>query len=303
MDWLKNWDDLVHGTAVFSAAAPVFLVLALAIVVPARWWWLLLAVAVVPAAYWLFGIPVLPPQSSDDIFAGGLLAAVAILAAELGLARVKCCRWPLNLGRGLRAAVFFAIAWSAYPAWLATGDYAKFKPLVCAGFGISIALISLAAGWATGRGIGRRFSISPAALIPPTIALAVLLQTGGSMRFAQLAGAMAAGLAGICLMLILRERSVGGGEDRGQVGALWGMLFVLLGWSGWLFAEIRYGFACLLLLAPLAAALVSLVPFLPRKHPFLCLLWDFLAAALVAFPVAVLAAIKYAEEMAEFEGY
>ena len=39
-------------------------------------------------------------------------------------------------------------------------------------------------------------------------------------------------------------------------------------------------------------------------EPFdLCLLWDLVAAALVSVPVAAIAALQYAAEMAGFEGY
>jgi hypothetical protein len=90
---------------------------------------------------------------------------------------------------------------------------------------------------------------------------------------------------------------------QGGAAALWGMMFAALAWSGWLFAEIRYGLACLLLCAPLVAVVVSLIPRLPRSNLFLCLLWDFVAAALVSVPVAAVVALQYAAEMAEFEGY
>lgn len=298
MDWLSNWDDLIHGTVVFSAIIPFLLVLALGWKVPAPRWWLLVALALVPVVYWLFRLPSIPPEGSDDIVALGVLAAVAILSLEFWLAKLGW--WPLRLV--LRAVVFFAIASSVYPAWLASEEYAKYEFLICAGFGGSIALWSITNEWLAESGEKRRqFSITPAAWIPPTIALAVLLQTGGSMRFAQVTGALAAGTAALCLMMLLRRDA--GASKPGRTGSLWGILFVLLGWSGWLFAEIRYGLACLLLCAPLVAALVGLIPILPRKNLFLCQMWDFLASALVALPVAAVAVLDYAAEMAEFEGY
>ena len=92
-------------------------------------------------------------------------------------------------------------------------------------------------------------------------------------------------------------------EMNGSGRPVTGMMFGALAWSGWLFAEIRYGLMCLLLLAPLAACALGLISQLPRSNLFLCMLWDFFAAASIAVPVAAIAAIKYAEAMAEFEGY
>lgn len=294
MEWLENWDDLVHGTAVFSAAAPSVLVLALCWKLPVRFWWAAVALAVVPVSYWLFQFPSIPATGSDDVAMTVLLAAAAMIA--LGGYLSKSLLWPLRL------IAFVAIGWSLYPAWLAEGGGVGRRWLVCGGFGGSITLLSLLVEWLAGRGGERRFYLTPAALIPPSMALAVLLQTGGSMRFAQVSGALAAGLAALCLAMLIW----GGRENLGKQGgaaALWGMLFVALALSGWLFAEIRYGLACLLLCAPLVAVAVRLIPRLPRTNLFLCLLWDLVAAALVSVPVAAIAALQYAAEMAGFEGY
>ena len=308
MDWLKNWDDLIHGTAVFSAAVPFFLAFALTFKVPARFWWALVVLAMVPAVYWLFPLPKFPPKSSDHMVAVGLLAAVALFALELVVSK-WCFKLPLRLVS--RLFVFVAIGWSSYPAWLSTDGGIGRKWLVCGGLGVAIALWSVAIEFLAERATaeGRRFSVTPAAFIPPTIALAVLLQTGGMIRFGQVAGALAAALAAICLAMVFRrKRARADGEndpggEQGKVAALWGILFVLLGCSGWLFAEIRYALAGLLLCAPLLAAFGRLVPYLPRKNVFLCLLWDFLASAMLAIPVAAVAALEYAAEMEEFEGY
>lgn len=54
MDWLTDWDDLIHGTAVFSAAIPFILAFALTFSVPPRFWWAVVALALVPVAFWLF---------------------------------------------------------------------------------------------------------------------------------------------------------------------------------------------------------------------------------------------------------
>lgn len=230
----------------------------------------------------------------------GLLSSVVILGFELAFQ--KGCQRPLRLL--IRTAAFLAIGWSFYPAWLAAdGDISR-KWLICAGFAISIGLFSIVLEWISEEGKSGRFSITPAALIPPTIALAILLQTGGSMRFAQVTGALAAGLAAICLAVLLRRKSAGDpSEEGGKTAAFWGIMILVLGWFGWLFAEIRYGLAAILLCAPLLAALVNRIPFLPRQNPFLRMLWEVVAASIVAAPVALVTALEYAAEMAEFEGY
>ncbi|MGI9242379.1 MAG: hypothetical protein ACR2RV_16395, partial [Verrucomicrobiales bacterium] len=221
-----------------------------------------------------------------------LLVSAAILALECALGdRIK---WPSQFA--VRALAFVAVGWGSYPPWLSDDGDATLMVLVCGGFGLSIALVSCLAG----REPEQKLSImTPAAFIPPTVALVILLQTGGAMRYGQVVGALAAGLAAVCLAMLIWRKQV---PARG-IGAVWGILFVAIAWSGWLFADIRYGLAGLLLLAPVAAALVRLIPFLPRKNLFLCQLWDFLAAALIAVPVAAMAAIEYAAGMAEFEGY
>ena len=38
MEWLTDWDDLKHGTAVFSAAVPFLVAFLLAWKLPTRWW-------------------------------------------------------------------------------------------------------------------------------------------------------------------------------------------------------------------------------------------------------------------------
>lgn len=298
MESLKNWDDLIHGTAVFGALVPFLLVLALALKAPVRIWWALVALGLVPVTYWLFPLPKWPPKGSEHIVGISLIAATAILSLESLLAR--WAKWPLRLL--LRAAVFVVIGLNIYPAWLATEEYVQHKRLICAGFGVTIAIWSVLVEVVVKRGGARRLALTPAALLPPTIALAVLSGIGGSIQSAQVVGALAAGIAAICLMVLLRRGAATDGQ-LGGVGALWGIFFLLIGWCGWLFAEIRYGLACLLLCAPLAAALLSLIPLLPRQNRFLCQLWDFVGAALVSVPVAAVAASQYAEEMAEFEGY
>ncbi len=294
MDLFTNWDDLVHGTAVFSAAVPFLLAIILCWKVPEKFWWAVLAVAALPAAYWLFGLPNFPPTGSEDVTGSVLLTASALLLLD--------CRLPRLASGLLRLAVFLAIGFSLYPAWLsADGGWTR-KLLVTGGFGATVAGFSLLVEALVKKETGntRRFSLTPAAFIPPTIALAVLLQTGGAMRFAQATGALAAGLAAICLAMLIWKKEPG---VQGKSAGLWCMITLALAWSGWLFAEIRWGLACLLLCSPLAAMLVGLIPKLPRSNRFLCLMWDFVGAALVAVPVAAVAAIDFAREMAEFEGY
>jgi hypothetical protein len=213
----------------------------------------------------------------------------------------------------LRFLVFEGLLWCVFPAWLAVDRPLLHQLLICACLALSVAVCSTAMEFLGARFRARRFALTPVALVPPTVALAILLETGGAIRFGQAAGALAAALGGLCVVGLFRlgrpeRESTGLGPTAmqrglGKVAALWGMLFVLWGASGWLFAEIRYGLAGLLLCAPLAAALVNLLSFLPRKNAFLIMLWEGLASAAVAVPVAVSAWTHYAAEMGEFEGY
>ena len=74
------------------------------------------------------------------------------------------------------------------------------------------------------------------------------------------------------------------------------------GCLGWLFAELRYELVALLLFAPLAGAVVNLIPF-PRGNAFLSQNWDGGASAAVSAVPACIAILTYLAEMAEFEGY
>lgn len=288
MDWLTDWDDLKHGTVVFSAAVPFLVAIVLAWRLPDRFWWVSVVAALVGPFLWLFGVPKDPPASSEDVAVAGLALAVVALLVSPRLT------W---MGRVVIWCVLFAgLAWSVYPAWLADEGGVARKLLVCGSMTVSIAVIAALAE--SGSQAEGNFRVSIAVFIPPTIALAVLLQLGGAARFGQAAGALAAALGAHCVLLIV-QKSV---ARPAFLAALSGMFIALLAWSGWLFAELRYGLALLLLLAPVAGALVNLIP-LPRGHAFLNQLWDGLASAAVSAIPAWVAISDYFADASEFESY
>ncbi len=289
MEWLTDWDDLKHGTAVFSAAVPFLVAFLLAWKLPTRWWWIALVGGVVGSFFWLFGLPRVLPSSSEDVaMAGLLISVIAILVAArlTWLGRIVC--WSV---------LFLIVSWGAYPAWLADEGGLSRRWMVCGAMAVSTAI--WAAVWeALGSLERRRFRVSPAVFIAPAICLAILLVLGGAARFGQASGAVAAALGALCVMLIARGTT----EKPAFVAALWGFLFMLFAWSGWLFAELRYGLAAMLLLAPVAGTLVNLIP-LPRGNAFLNQLWDGLASAVASLIPAWIAISDYVAEMEEFEGY
>jgi hypothetical protein len=284
MGWLTDWDDVIHGTAVFGAALPLGLSMLLGWRLPGRLW-LALAGALIVSALWIFGWPSWPLNGSDDAMVIGLALAFAMVA--LGASRKGT--QPLRM-------VCCAAAWAAfgllfYPAWLAAEGGISRRLLVAGAMGLSISawatLVEFLARESRGEN-ANGFRLTPATWVPSSIALAVLLQFGGATRFAQCAGALAAATGGVCLLL------VGGRAQAGlrSLAALWGMLSTLLGWAGWLFAEIQVGAALSLLLTPIVALAVRRIP-LPRDTEFCEQLWDALAASLVAAGVIVAAWSKY----------
>jgi hypothetical protein len=272
MGLLNDWDDLVHGTAVFGAALPFGLVFLIGWRMERRLWLSVFA-ALAVSFLWIFGWPSWPLKGSDDIVMAGLIAATSLVA--LGTV------WSgsIFLTTVLRTIVWTGLCWLIFPAWLADEGGIARRLLIVGGFGLSIsgwaALSEYFGGEKMGEVDGVR--LTPAACIPPTIALSVLLQFGGATRFAQSSEALASALGGVCLLLILRRSSIG----LRHVAALWGMMSALIAWAGWLFAEIQVGLALALPLGPLAALAVRRIP-LPRGNAFLEQLWDGLAAAVVA---------------------
>ncbi len=297
MDWLRNWDDLVHGTAVFSAAVPFLAAGLLAWKLLAGLWWLAAAAALMGPYLWLFGVPEFPPGSSEDAAVMGLAAASGAIALESVL-RLK---WAPRLI--LRILLWTVLVWSLYPGWLASDGGLPRR------LGVAGGLALLTAAWAaliehlTQRDRAgeeaRRNRLTMAALIPPAAALAVLLQLGGAMRFGQSAGALAAALGAVTVVWLWRKRE---GDGIQRLGALWAMLFAQLAWCGWLFAEIRYGLAALLCGAPLAGLLTRWLP-LPRGTAFREALWDGLASALAAAITAGIALAAYQAAASGYEGY
>lgn len=290
VDWLNNWDDLVHGTAVFGAAVPLLIGGLLAWKLPVRLWWLGVAAGLVGSFFWFFGFPRIPPRSSEDVALTALALGVFILTLNMRL------HWPVCLAACF--ILFTGFALCVYPAWLANTGALLQKLLICGALAASVT-IAMGLAEAAGQGWGRnRWRAPLSVFIPPAIVLAILLTLGGAARFGQAAGALAAALGGVCLVLVLRNPKA----HPSSVAALWGILFTLFAWSGWLFAEIRYGLAATLFLAPLLGLLAHALP-LPRHRGVFEQLWGGLASAAVSGIVAWIALSEYFAEMSEFEGY
>ena len=284
MAWLTEWDDLIHGTAVFGAAMPLGLALAIGWWLPARLW-IAVAAALGVSVFCIFGWPSWPLNGSEDIVATGLVVAISLIVQEMWL---KGARSPWEVGRPF---AWFVVAFVFYPAGLAAGQGRVVSWLVALAMGISIATWAAIARFFAREGRGGDSdipSVTPATWVPPSIALAVLLGLGGATRFAQCAGALAAATGGVCLLLVL-------GRGRGGLrllARLWGMLFAFLAWAGWLFAEIQVIPALALLLTPIAALAARRLP-LPRRSEFHEQFWDFLAAFFLAALVITAAWLKY----------
>jgi hypothetical protein len=297
MDWLGNWDDLVHGTAVFSVAVPALVTAALIAKLPVRWWWLAAAAALAVPFLWFFGWAQFPPASSEDAALTGLAAATGAIALE----SVLRLRWELRWV--LRFLLFFGLIWSVYPGWLTSERGMQRQMGVSAGLAMLIAVWAGIIEFGTYRerpeGEGQRNGLMLVALVPPAAGMAVLLQLGGALRFGQSAGALAAVFSAAALVQLARK---GEGSGVERLGAVWGMLFGLLACSGWLFAELRYGLAALLFTAPLASALTRWAP-LPRKYPWQEVLWDALASGLAVVIPLVVAVAEYLGDAAGYEGY
>jgi hypothetical protein len=280
---LANWDDLVHGTLVFAAAVPFAVALALGLRFP-RCLGLAAALSLAGPYLWLFGLPT-APLGSDDALVCALVVGVALAFAPL--------HRPV---KGLAGILLWGLlAWFLYPAWLASDGGLPRRLLVVSSMAGSIT----AFGLILDRLAADKDGLAPASLTPLAVALAVLLVIGGAAQFAQSSGAIAASMGALCLV-ILRK-----GESNGlpSATALGGMLLALLAWCGWLFAEIRPAFAALLFLSPFAALAARRIP-LPRQHPVLVLLWDFLAATLAVAPVIAIALTEYlASDAGDSEGY
>ncbi len=296
MSWLTDWDDLIHGTATFGVAVPFVLALLLMWKLRARWWWIAGVVALAGPFLWFFGVPKIPPTSSEQLALGALTAMTIALAVESGIGRRRFSQL------GLRVLVVTALAWFLYPAWLASDGGAVRKWFVCGGMGLSVAIYSLLAEIAIDGSCSqpvKRLHFSTSAFIPPVAALAVLLQLGGAGRFAQSTAAVAS-VAFAASFEALRGRKAE--SDLGTFGALISGMFASFAWAGWLFAEIRYGLAALLFAAPIVGALVNLLP-LPRRSVFQRMLWDTMASAIVSATVAGIAIAEYLSESAESDGY
>ncbi|MDA0810952.1 MAG: hypothetical protein O3C21_00955 [Verrucomicrobia bacterium] len=296
-DWLRNWDDLVHGTVVFSAAIPFVVCLLIIRKMPADLWWVGIVGAVIGPVLWLFGLPRLPPATSEDFVFLGVVASALVV----GSMRVPRLGVPGAGGVGM--LLFGLLIWCVYPAWLAEEGGLGRKALVTAAMLATMGLCAvLSEAFGTNQSSssnGKRIQLPLSALVPPLIGLAVLLQLGGAARLGQAAGAFATTLATASLLIIFRNRKL---QPMG-IPALWGVMFALLGWSGWLFAELRYGLALALCLAPIAGLLSQCVPLPRRGEARFDHLWSGVFSAVIAGIVVGIAVSDYLAEMQDTEGY
>lgn len=223
MDWLSNWDDLVHGTVVFAAAVPFLVAGGVAWLWPERLW-VALVVGLGVSLAWLFGWPEIPPGSSDDAMVTALVVGVVVVGLGV-IAKLGWWRWVIGV------VLWCGVGWLLYPAWLEVDGGVGKRALVCSLMAVSIVGTGRLAGW--GCGVKEAARSSGWVLVVPTAGLAALLQMGGSTQFTQTAGALAAALVGVMLVLWKKGR----GEMK-WCGDFWGMMFAVLAWSGWLFAEV-----------------------------------------------------------------
>ena len=283
MAWLTDWDDLIHGTAIFSVLVPLVLGLLIGYLLRKHLWIGMLAALLVPLL-WFFGLPAFPPHQSDHILVTGLLVAAALITLERSL--TLNARWQA----AIRVTVWTGMAWALYPAWLSQDESLLNKWMVTLGMGVSITAWASLMQYLVSDDEGR-YKMSPLTLIPPTVTLAILLQFGGAIQFAQCAGALTSALFALGLVVIYTSNSAG----LPSTAAIWGMLFGLLAWSGWLFAEIHITATLLLLLAPIAALASKFLP-LPRTRNMHKHLWDTLSSALIAILIAWIVFAQYSAE-------
>jgi hypothetical protein len=288
MGWLADWDDVVHGTAVFGGALPLGLVVLFGWRLSGRLW-LAVAGALIVSIGWIFGWPSWPLRGSDDAVAAGLLMAIGLVTME------SVWRPSSVSGAVFRSTawvgVCWVLCWILYPSWLAAEGRVSKRIILVSTMAFSIAVWAALMEYLSRGRKGENESVpfvTPAAWFPPVLALAALLLFGGSTRFFQSASALAATIGGVCV-LTMRGR---GHTVLGPVAELWGILSALLAWSGWLFAEIHVGLTLALLLCPFAALAARRIP-LPRGNRFLEQLWDGLAAAVVAGTVIVVSWIEF----------
>ena len=284
MGCLVDWDDLIHGTVVFSILVPLVLGFLIGYFFRKRLWIGMLAALFVPVL-WFFGFPVFPPHQSAHAIAAGLFVAAVLITLEHSL--------KLNAWRqaAIRVTVWTGIAWTLYPAWLSQDESLLNECVVTVGMGVSITAWASLMQFHVNDDEGR-YRISPLALIPPTVTLAILLQFGGAIQFAQCAGALTSAIFAISLVSIFTSNGAG----LPSTAAIWGMLFGLLAWAGWLFAEIHIMATLLLLLAPVAALGSKVLP-LPRSSELQKHLWDALSSALIAIVIAWIAFAQYSAEL------
>jgi hypothetical protein len=290
MTFFTDWDDLIHGTLFFGVLLPFGITFA------AGWMFrvrpgLAAGLALAVPLLWFFGLPS-GRFGSDD----AVVLAFALALALAGLAAMGPAK-PL-LWHAAAIALWAGLAWRIYPAWLVAGGGFSRRVFIVALLAVSVTGFSLLGLRLMRFGGDARWSLTPAALIPLGGALAGLLVIGGATQFGQSAAAVAASIGALCLLELCKP---GNNRLHGAV-MLWTMLLAFLTWAGWFFADIRPLAAALLFLSPFAALAARFLP-LPRKNPFLVMLWDCLAAALAVAPVLAVVLHDYAADGGDSEGY
>ena len=269
---------------VFSAIVPFLFVLLTALKTPPSRWWVVATSALIVPFAWFFRDTGFPASSEDTALWGLFATAAGCLAL----------RFHFIVPALIRFGLIAALLWLCYPAWLAEEGGTGRKFLICFLAADCIIGASLGAELATAKS-----RLSFAALIPPAIGIAILLQLGGAMRFGQTTGAVAAVLAAFCVIILWKKPDF---NKAAPVSAIAVSLIGLFALSGWLFAEIRWGLAIMVFVAPLLSWIASFLPLL-NKSPFQIMLRDFIASALIVIPVSVIAISAYLAESAESEGY
>jgi|GEM_PF-5968204 len=286
-----SWDPILHGTIFFGALLPLTISLGMGLLGRPLAGVIL---AVASTSFILFGMPS-PPWTSDDyaVVWIGALIAISLVTSRFDQ---RGRWWDFLVG----TVVFSVLAWVFYPAWLASDGGLLKKLMLSVLVGASVPAFRLACSGLCG-GAGPLHPVLPSALLPAAVGTSVLLVLGGSIQFGQAAGAVASGLGGLCLAMLIRPQGVSSAAITRIAGFCGGFLLVLA-WGGWLFAEIEPLSAVLVLASPAPALFAGKVdPSAGRV--FWRLFRDSAFAGLLAAPVLIWVGWHYLQALSASEGY